>query len=302
MRLLSRLQNQSQKAGHNAPSVKVRPDLNLDYAHADITEISKNEVNNQYEILTTFMGLYGVSSPLPSFYTEELLDQQWEEEHASREFLDIVHYHLYPLLYSAWSKYQFSHQAVEHNNDLYWNLLFSLFGLGDSSLTGKIEDRSKLLPYLGLYTQQPRSALGLKTILSHFLNSEVVDIKPCVSRKVAIPDRQKISLGMSSHCLGETAHVGAYVEDRTGKFLITIGPITGEEFQCFINNTKQQDLLKQLIDFYLVQPLDYEIDLIFDVAQISGSCLGESSWGSLGKDSWLAREEKNELMSYRLSL
>ncbi len=302
MRLLSRLRSQSQQAGKIAPSIRVRPDLNLDYAHADIAEITKHESDNQYEILTTFMGLYGVSSPLPSFYTEELLDLQWEEEHASREFLDIIHYHLYPLLYSAWSKYQFAHQAIEHKNDLYWNLLFSLFGLGDAKLTGKIQDRTKLLPYLGIYTQQPRSALGLKTILCHFLNSESIDIKPCVPRKVAIPEAQKISLGQSAHCLGETAHIGGYVEDRSGKFLITIGPISGDEFQRFINNKDQQTVLKQLIDFYLVQPLEYAIELIFDTRQIAKSCLGEARWGALGRDAWLAHDQKSQLITYQLSL
>lgn len=302
MRLLSRLRNQAQNAGKIAPSIRVRPDLNLDYAHADIAKITKQASDNRYEILTTFMGLYGVSSPLPSFYTEELLDLQWEDEHASREFLDIIHYHLYPLLYSAWSKYQFAHQAIEHKNDLYWNLLFSLFGLGDAKLTGKIQDRTKLLPYLGIYTQQPRSALGLKTILCHFLNSENIDIKPCVPRKVIIPESQTISLGRSAHCLGETAHIGGHVEDRTGKFLITIGLVSGEAFQEFISNKERQATLKQLIDFYLIQPLEYEIALVFDIAHIAESRLGESPWASLGQDTWLAHDITSHEISYTLPL
>ncbi|HHO59242.1 MAG TPA: hypothetical protein ENJ64_03290, partial [Thiotrichales bacterium] len=73
-------------------SIRIRPELNLDYPQADIVAINALD-DGGYEILTTFMGLYGVSSPLPGFITEELLDDEWDEQNAAREFIDILHYH-----------------------------------------------------------------------------------------------------------------------------------------------------------------------------------------------------------------
>jgi len=104
----------------NETTLKIR-ELSLDYADSDINDVYVDNEGN-IELTTNFMGLYGISSPLPAYYTEELLDDQWDGDDAPRDFLDIIHQHLYPMLYSAWQKYRFAHQRqiLECTLLVYW--------------------------------------------------------------------------------------------------------------------------------------------------------------------------------------
>lgn len=297
MRLLTRLQKQNggdNQASSELPGIRVRPDLTLDYAHSDITEIKKDSGKNTYSMLTNLLGLYGVTSPLPAYYTEELLDQQWDEEDASREFIDIFHHHLYPILYESWGKYQFTHQAIEQKNDLYWKLLFSLFGLGESIFSQYFENRLTLLPYMGIYTQTPRSAAGLEIILRHYLDTEHVNIIPCVLRKVCIPNDQTNRIGELNHALGSSCYLGTEIEDRTGKMIIQVGPIDGDQFQSFVNDSDKRIMIKKLIEFYLIQPLDYKIELLLESKTLNTTVLGDNlslnNWSTLGLDTWILPE------------
>ncbi len=63
------------REGAQNPSIKVRPNLSLDFPGNDLSEI--REVGTaEYRLTANFLGLYGVTSPLPTFYTEDLLDEQ----------------------------------------------------------------------------------------------------------------------------------------------------------------------------------------------------------------------------------
>ena len=54
-----------------------------------------------WAITTNVFGLYGVGSPLPLYYTEQLLDEQREGRGAARGLIDLVHELLHPLLFQA---------------------------------------------------------------------------------------------------------------------------------------------------------------------------------------------------------
>jgi len=233
------------------------------------------------------MGLYGISSPLPTFFTEDLLDADWEEETASRGFLDIIHHHLYPMLYRAWLKYRFSHNTIEEKNEAYWDILFSLIGLNGEELKSAVERPHKLLPYLGILVQKPRSAVGLKTILKHYLKTDCVNIEPCLLRQVPIPEDQMTCLGLSRSKLGSDVVVGQQISDRMGSFAIRIGPLSGEQFQFYLHDESLKKFLRFIINFYLMQPLQVYIVLVVEKSEITTTNCGSDSWSSLGMDTWL---------------
>src|SRR3990167_6541115 len=51
---------------------------------ADIKRIATEDAADKYEIQTSFLGLYGASSPLPNFYTEDLIAAEQEDEIQAR--------------------------------------------------------------------------------------------------------------------------------------------------------------------------------------------------------------------------
>jgi type VI secretion system protein ImpH len=287
--LLTRLQKQNDgvkttKAALN--NLKIKPALSLDFPENDITEITI-EANQQYGMTTTFMGLYGISSPLPAFYTEELLDEEWDDQSASKDFLDIIHQHLYPLLFQAWQKYRFGHQAVEQQEDKYWDMLYSLIGLADSEFRRLTKQPEKLLPYLGLLAQRQKSALGLQTILKDYIGSSAIEIESCVDRQVVIPVKQHSKLGEQFNTLGDNSVIGKKIRDRMGQAHIHIYDISGEQFQRFLNDKDFTDFIWLIMDFYLIQPLDIRLVLYLKPGATQMISLGKTTWGSLGVDTWL---------------
>lgn len=303
VRMIGLLANQKRREQGSTDEYKlrIRPELSFNYPTSDIAEIDPLEDETGFSITTTFLGLYGVSSPLPAFFTEELLDDEWEDDEAPRGFLDVIHQHIYPLLYKAWVKYKFSHNAVEHGDENYWNILYNLIGLGSEDIKAGVSQPEQLLRYVGLLTEQRRSSTGLQTILEDLLAPLEVELDPCVERTVTIPEAQRLRLG-GRHCeLGETAVLGMQVNDRTGKLVVRIGPLDTEQYIGLVADKSKLELVRLIIKMYLLQPLDYEIALSLAPNTVKGVCLGEEMWACLGKDSWLYSNGNTETVQMSVS-
>ena len=200
MRLLSQCMpaaiGQTQNNDH---PIRVRPALNLAFPAADIEKIDAVQDDHQtrYQVTTNFFGLYGTSSPLPTFYSEDLIAEAGRDESVSRDFIDILHQRLYDLLFQSWLKYRQFFQVAEQKREPYVERLFCLLGLGDAALRRQIPDAARLLRYIGLFTQFPRSAAGLEILLKDYLSDVPIALVQCVSRMAAISDSQRMKIGMT---------------------------------------------------------------------------------------------------------
>jgi len=280
----------------------IRPELNLDYPHADIESINEIDGGKGYELITTFFGLYGVASPLPGYYTEELLDEEWDERDARRGFLDVIHQHLYPLLYKAWAKYRFSHNAIEQNDERYWEIIYSILGLPEEfrefgDLSGQF------IKYAGIISQRPKTQLGLNTILSDYMKSINVDmdVEPCVLRNVPIVEHQRCKLSLDNNVLGSNSVIGQQISDRSGKYNLNIGPLTGEQFQELLTNKKHIKFIRAVSEVFLVQPLQCQIILQLDKNAVKPICLGEEGYSALGQSTWLVNEINEQAFNVALN-
>ena len=289
VKLLNKLVREQPSEQGSLPGLRIQPELNLDYPQSDNTEVSRDDASGNYQITTTFFGLYGVSSPLPGFYTEELLDDEWDEVSARKGFFDVIHNHLYPLLYQAWLKYKLSHNLVEFGNHKYAEIIFSLIGLGEAYRVER-KQYGYLLKYSGLISQRTRSLLGLKTLLKDIVGDIGLDIRPCVKRMVPIVKQQRCVLGSQNATLSFDACIGKHVIDRTGKFNIEIGPINAEQFADFSRGKETIQTMKSLLNLYLVQPLEFSISLLLEPDTVKPASIGEWESSILGSNCWLTSE------------
>ena len=287
--MLDKLAHANRGDQDKAPRLQIRPELNLDYPQSDIKEISRDDETGSYKITTTFFGLYGVSSPLPGFYTEELLDDEWDEYRSRKDFFDVIHNHIYPLLYEAWLKYKFSHKAVEFADPKYCEIIFSLIGLNQPYRSDR-ENYGYLLKYSGLLGQRIRSLLGLKTMLQDCLGELGLDIKPCQQRRVPIVKKQRCVLGEQNAVLGKEACIGKEVIDRSGKFSIEIGPLSVEQYAAIEQGRTVVAMIKTLLKIYLVQPLEFNISLLLEPGALVPSSLGDGTSSVLGNNCWLINQ------------
>lgn len=269
-------------------AVRIRPALALDLPRARVVEVKRDDERQHYELQTTFLGLYGVSSPLPAFYTEELIAAAQEDRDGARLFLDVLNQRLYQLYIAAMEKYRPLVADVEGDRGQLREILRGFIGLRDKALAADVPGHRRLLRYVGLLAPRQRSAEGLRVMLTDALNGVPVDVEQCVTRMVVIPERARLSLGQHNHRLGDSTVLGEQTEDATGKLRIVIGPLDLEAFRALVHDADRWRLLVALIRFYLPAPLECELRLCLNAEAPPTRGLGLPGSARLGVDLWLS--------------
>ncbi|MBW2318358.1 MAG: type VI secretion system baseplate subunit TssG [Deltaproteobacteria bacterium] len=269
--------------------IRVRPKLSLDFPAADVDGIEERVEGEgtSFQVTATFLGLYGSSSPLPTFYTEDLMDEASSDESITREFLDVFNHRLYLLLFKAWNKYRQFLQVVEERNENYIERLFCLLGLGEEVIRSDIPGAYGLLRYIGLFTQFPRSAAGLNSLLRDALGDIAVEVLPCMHRMATIPEDQRLFLGKPGAMLGEASYLGDEIPDRMGKFRLHLGPVKRDQFQGLLPGGRNYEKLTTLTSCYVTDPLEYDVEVDLAEGEACTACLGASEWARLGLDTWV---------------
>ena len=111
--------------------LRFRPDLSLAHPSSDVSSVERitgPDGEDRLLVETTFLGLYGTMSPLPSSYAEDVLHDH-SEESLVRGFLDIFHHRLIALFYRCWKKYRHHVQYRKGAQDEFSRRLLSLAGL-----------------------------------------------------------------------------------------------------------------------------------------------------------------------------
>ncbi len=302
------LKLQARKNGNPDPlsadnkSIYIKPELALNFPESDLESVTKREESEIYDVVATFLGLYGVASPLPTFYTEDLLDEELEARSVQRDFLDIIHNVLYPVFYDAWSKYNLFIKVSEEKDPVCSDRILSLIGLGETSFQKEAPEGMSLARYAGLLNQFPRSAMGLRAILGDFFGGVNVRIVQCYQRRVKIPADQTLHLGGKSVSLGSDSYLGVEMDDRMSAIKLEIGPMTGEKFHTMLPGSAGHESLEFLTRFYLESPLERIVEFIILASSLSTTRPGAKNWSRLGLDTWVFSGEpkKNAGAFFRL--
>lgn len=290
VRLLERL-----RAGGESVPLRYRPVLSLERSESDVAGM-RGDAETGYEISPTFMSLYGASSPLPVWYTSELLEDEWNDQPAARDLLDLLHQQIYPLLYGAWRKYRFALNAVEGEGDRYWGMLYALMGLYEPAMRARVPEAADFLGQTGLFSRQVRSAAALEAMLRASLRREEVEVVQCVPRHAAIPGEQRLRIGAGSCTLGADAVVGERVLDCCGRFQIRVGKVDAETFSLALAADGIIERIRRICAGFLVQPLECEVVLVLEEgvvqpAAVGGNdmnrMMGLNEFATLGEDAWV---------------
>lgn len=303
-----RLMRRQEAALGRPVTIRVRPKLSLGFPDTDLDRIEAlpGDEDGQgagWRVTANFFGLYGVASPLPTFYSEDLLDDAREGQRARREFLDIFHHALYPQLFLAWRKYRLPLRAGEERDPVALGAFYAFAGLGLAPQRQKLPRAPHLLRHLGLFAMHTRSALGLQTLLADALAPARVAIEACVTQQLPIPAGQRLRLGMQAHALGETSHLGARIEDSDNLLRVSLGGLPAGLFQQLLPGAEGYAQLRFLIRFYLTRPLQVDVALGLAPGERRGAQLGggdggarapahgPAGWSRLGLDTWLGGDE-----------
>lgn len=276
--------------------IRIRPKLALDFPETDVEAIELTDAETrQSRITATFLGVYGVSSPLPAFYTEELFEDASEDIHITREFLDLFHNPLYWLFYRVATRYHLPSCIIEEKDETVLERLYALAGLAEPELRRRaLPESFPLLRYIGLFSQYPRSAASLKGLVADIAETRAVRIEQCVPTVVPIPEDQRTRLGSQACQLGGDAMVGDQIRDCTGSFSIVIGPISAETFAELLPGGRKALEIGKMVNHFLDQPLEWNVEIQVSRSAPMQAELGAQRWNRLGIDAWAGAAEPQE--------
>ena len=279
-----------------APRISIVPHDGLAFPAADVHSLETTAGDTpRCRLLVTFLGLYGVDSPLPSYFASAAGE---EESRATRAFLDIFGHRLYVLLYESWKKYRIALDRVDGEGPHYQRLL-CLAGLGTPSSVGTLSAR-RLLPLAATLRNGVRNADGLRRLIEAFFPELPVAITQNVPRWVAVADRPRLGQRGDRAVLGDTAFVGEKLLDESGRFRLVLGPLTWAQFKALHPGESDARTLAELVALYVRDTLDYDVQLRISTAELPITRLGCPS-NRLGLTTWAGRPADtlvSELVEY----
>jgi type VI secretion system protein ImpH len=301
VRLLQRASAEAVPVGYrgpaNAEAVRLRPTSSMAFQSADVLRVERREADGPAHKLTcTLVGLYGASSGLPAYYSEDILG--YETQNApdldpARLFLDVLNHRLLSLLYRSWEKYRWAFRFEADAADQISREMLALLGIGTEAVERAVGvPAARLLRYAGFITQRPKGAVSLAGVLSDYFGGPQVQISECVLRWVTLPERDRCRLGQSNSTLSSDLVLGESVQDEGGKFRIHLGPFEADpRFESFLPDTQNAADLGALVRLLVPDPLDYDVELRIRGPHVPEPRIAsDDSAARLGWTCWLLSE------------
>lgn len=244
-------------------------DPDVCFPASDIARVHRDP-DGSVRFLLTFMGLVGVSSPLPRYFSQYVAQHEGSDS-VLIDFLDIFSHRAYTLFYEAWRRNQLVPGACNTRaGGAGTSLLSRLSALtGRSTLTP--ETREKPAAHAGTLAGSCRNAGGLRVLIAGLFGGIPVRVKEWVARWARIPQLRR--LGRDT-VLGSTAMLGTHILDRSGKFCVIIGPLDKDRFERLLPGTPDALLLRRIITAYTTDPLEFDIEVRLKPAALVPIVLG----------------------------
>jgi len=243
-----------------------------------------------------FMGLYGINSPLPRCYHEQIAIQQNIHGPGNvplQNFLDIFNNRFYWLYYQVWKKYRYYLQLSDDPNNKIVRRVFSFIGQVDQvNEKQPLISKFKLLQLSGILSHRVRNKIGLHILLKEFFPKIKFQVREFIPNRVKLFELPKLGSQHGEHSfqLSKYSILGRSMLDCMGRICIEIGPIDFEHYLKFTPESKNAALLKDLLNLYINDGLEYDVKFV-----LRSKSMGTVTWNDrrlrLGLSLWLGRPE-----------
>ncbi|WP_196161024.1 type VI secretion system baseplate subunit TssG [Reinekea sp. G2M2-21] len=227
--------------------VRIRPDTSLAFPASDVRGVSRLP-GQRYEVVSRFMGLYGVDSPLPQYFIDDVTAQD-DSGKQLQAFLDIFNQRLYSLLHEAWKKQNPFTQLDEQG--LYYRLT--------SAMTGQYWDGKKdAMAFGGSFIGSGRNAESLEAILQEALSLDELEIDSDIISWVQVEDGLQLNgqqaLGLDT-CLGDAIPVIGRKID------VKVGPVEHEVSQSLQPSADMGQKMAGILKEFLPDGVDFDVSI-----------------------------------------
>lgn len=314
-----------------APAARIRilPSAATAFPAADVRRVTLQTTDTsgpRADVEVTFMGLYGVNAPLPSYFADRIIRDP-DDGGALRRFLDLLNHRIYVLLYRGWKRFRplralsaTSRHRPDAGAHRHLQVFRSLSGLGvHGTSAGRRSPASRggspsaarprpahhpahlhWAAFAGRLSGHVRNREGLEVLLRNTLGVPV-RVEENVGRWAAL--RTRPTMGRESRRplrLGRAGIVGGRLFDVAGKFRIVLGPLDLDTYRSLRPGGEAARLLQSVVTLYLIEPLDYDVDLRLDPDELAPTALGDAQ-SRVGSTARLGRppaEAVSEVVAY----
>lgn len=258
---------------------------------------------NVMTFVINFLGLYGINAPLPRCYHDQVAIQQnihGPGEVPIQNFLDIFNNRFYWLYYQSWKKYRYYLQIDDHPDNKTVQRVFSF--IGQSALVKKSRlpfSQFKLLQLSGVLSNRVRSKAGLLIMLKAFFPRFQFDLKEFIPTMVNLAETPELGSSNKDQAfkLGQNSIIGRSVLDYMSRICLIIGPVEFEDYLKFIPGGRNITLLKQLLDIYINDNIEYDIKFIVNTAGARAIHWNDKRL-RLGQSMWLGNPKQEMVHFY----
>ncbi len=269
--------------------VRLTSDPRLTFPVSDVYKAERMPGKEErYRVCTTFMGLHGTDSPLPTYYLEQVAYEHAQGVGVRPAFFDFFNHYVLSLLHRIWRKYRYYIRFQPGASDGFSQYMFALLGLNDKQLRGDTTlPWSRLLSFAGIIASRSRAPGTVAGIIAHCFDLTQVRIREFETRSVPTESKQLVCLGRSNGELGGTFMVGSRTRTRSSKFTIVISELDQTQLRDLLPSGINFGRLRALIDFLLRDGLAYDLELRLKQKALSPFCLHRSQGAYLGWTSFV---------------
>ncbi|EMK5832854.1 type VI secretion system baseplate subunit TssG [Citrobacter sedlakii] len=264
--------------------VRFRPWPGMGFPVSELRAVETDEENPALPptVRTTFLGMYGVDSPLPGAYLDDIA-QRREGHEAVTSFLDIFSHRITTQYYRIWRKYAYPATFEEGGRDATSQCLLGLVGLGIPGTAEQVATPvSRFLALLGAMRLPTRNAEGIRALVSLLAPHTRAIITEPDPVKVYINNRSGLGTGNRVR-LSQRATLGKTAQEACSRVLVTLETEDPNEAEGWLPGGVLYTDLLVLMRVYLGHRSDARLRLTVPVRLLPEPRLGKGRRIQLGR-------------------
>ncbi len=274
-----------------AEALQIKSRLTLSAPASDVYSLSPPQNEDKRPILTVnFLGLAGIQGPLPTPYTELIIDRIRQKDYASRDFLDIFNHRLAAFWHRIRKKNMLGMDQVSPESTMVGKIFLDLLGLNSSYLRHRlrIPDRS-LLAFTPLFWQRTKSTAGLQQLLKSYFKTDIHLQEMQGNWREAIPEDLTLigHIKGQYNILGQSTILGRRSWDQAAGVNIFLKKLSWKKYLTHLPGQHGHAALASLTKFYGGVQQRFEFYAKIQRQEIPPTTIGKHAL--LGQTTWLTR-------------
>lgn len=257
--------------------VRFRPDPGMGFPASELRGIERITGTGTCTptVRTRLLGLYGVDSPLPSAYQDDIARHR-EGHDALEAFLDIFNHRIFTQFYRIWRKHSYPASFDAGGTDATSQCLFGLIGLGIPGTERQIgTPMSRFLALLGVMRLPTRNTEGIVALVTLLAPRTKARITPHSLRKITLSVPARLSADLPTR-LSQGQPLGQMGTDCNSQLLLTLRTADPDETVGWLPGGQLHRDLLVLLRVYLGWRCTAKLEMSLPINRMPRPTIGDA--------------------------